>query len=289
MNREWPNREESQKQGTQEQKLQGHNTQMIQKLQGKTNGETQAAIRQMAAGLEPDPHKKNHSLTCIQEAIEAKKIHNVPSSGQLFGIQLQYIPPLFWMIQGGLLLLLLLFLYKFTGQRTELTDYLWWGSVIAAWMGVLSQGLLGKHFSHGMAELEQSCYINLSQMWAIRMILTTGVDIVILTVFSGGIALRTETFVGRIAVYLLTPFVLSNICCLSAVSVLRGSREKYALAVLAVVTALLAVSPSVFPEMYKAAWLWVWFCMLLLETVIFAGQIRRCYNRMVRGEMICWN
>lgn len=249
----------------------------------------QTAIWQQAAGLKPDPHKKNHSLTCIQGAIEAREIHSAPTPGQLLGIQLQYIPLLFWLVQGGLLMSLLLFLYKFTEQGMKLTDYLWWGSIMAAWMGVLSQGLLGKHFSHGMAELEQSCCINLSQMWTIRMILTTGVDIVILTVFSGGIALRTETFVGRIAVYLLTPFVLSNICCLSVISVLRGCRSRYALAVLAVVTALLAVSPSVFPEIYNAAWLWVWFCLLFLETAIFAGQIRRCYDRITRGEMICWN
>lgn len=249
----------------------------------------QAAVWKRAAGLKPDPYKKRNSLICIQDAIEAKKIHSVPSPSRLLGIQLQYISPLFWLIQGGLLLLLLLFLYKFTGQGAELADDLWWSSIMAAWMGVISQGLLGKHFSHGMAELEQSCYINLSQMWTIRMLLTTSVDIAVLTAFSGGIALRTDTFVGRIAVYLLTPFVLSNVCCLSVIGTLRGGRGRYALAVLAVVTALLAVAPSVFPEMYRAVHLWVWLCMLFLETMIFAGQIRLCHDRIVRGEMICWN
>lgn len=246
-------------------------------------------IWEKAAGLKPDPCKKKDSLNYIQDIIEAKKIRNTPSLVELVRIQLQYITPLFWLIQGGSLLLLMLLLYQWSGRSEELTDYLWWSSVAAAWMGVLSNGVLGKHFFHGMAELEQSCYINLSQMWTIRMILTTGVDIGMLTIFSGGIALYTDTFIGRIVVYLLVPFVLSNVCCLSVVSMLRGGRGRYVLAALAVVTAMFAVAPSVLPEIYTAAFLWVWFCMLFLGAVVFAAQIRSCYSRMTRGEMICWN
>lgn len=242
-----------------------------------------------AQELTPDLHKKQAALTYIQAAIEAKKIRNTPSFGELMQIQLQYIPPLFWMLQGGLLFLLILFLHRLPKQGAELADYLWWSSIVAAWMGVLSHGVLGKHFSNRMAELEQSCYINLTQMWTIRMILTTGVDISILTVFSGGVASRTDTFFGRVAVYLLVPFVLSNVSCLLMISVLRGSRGKFVTAVLAVLTALLAVSPSIIPEIYTAAYLWVWFCLLLFGAVIFAGQLRSCYGRMTRGDLICWN
>ena len=250
---------------------------------------TDEKIWQTASELKPDPHRKKESLILIQSCINAKKIRNTPSLSELVWIQLQYITPVFWVCQGGLLLLLILFLYRLRGQRAELTDYLWWSSVAAAWMGVFSNGTLGRHFSNRMAELEQSCYINLSQMWTIRMILTSGVDICILTVFSGGIAARTDTFFGRIAMYLLVPFMLSNICCLLMISALRGSRGKYTLAALAVIMALLAMSPAVFPEAYTTAYLWVWFCLLVLGVAIFVGQIRSCYSRMTRGEMICWN
>ena len=226
-------------------------------------------VWEMAAGLKPDPHKKKESLTLIQSCINTKKIRNTPSPGELLWIQVQYISPVFWACQGGLLSLLILILYRLPGQSRELMDYLWWSSIAAAWMGVLSNGVLGKHFSNRMAELEQSCYINLSQMWTIRMILTTGVDICVLTMFSGGIAARTDIFFGRIAMYLLVPFMLSNICCLLMISALRGGRGKYTLGALAVIMALLAVS--------------------VLGAAVFAGQIRSCYSRMTRGEMICWN
>lgn len=246
-------------------------------------------VWEMASGLKPDSRRKKESLILIQNCIKAKKIRNTPSPGELLWIQIQYISPAFWVCQGGLLLLLNLILYRLPGQKAELTDYLWWSSIAAAWMGVLSNGVLGKHFSSRMAELEQSCYINLSQMWTIRMVLTTGVDICILTVFSGGIAARTDTFFGRVAMYLLVPFMLSNVCCLLMISALRGGRGKYTLGALAVIMALLAMSPSVFPKAYTTAYLWVWFCLLVLGAAVFAGQIRSCYSRMIRGEMICWN
>ncbi|MDE6924742.1 MAG: hypothetical protein K2P59_05700 [Acetatifactor sp.] len=249
----------------------------------------QEKIWETASELKPDPFRKQDSLILIRSGIHEKKIRNTPFPGELLWIQVQYITPVFWVLQGGVLSLLLLLLYRMPGQRAELTDYLWWSSIAAAWMGVLSNGVLGRHFSSRMAELEQSCYINLSQMWTIRMILTTGVDIFTLTMFSGGIAARTDTFFGRIAMYLLVPFMLSNICCLLMISALRNGRGKYTLAALAVITALLAMAPSVFAEVYTTAYLWVWFCLLVLGAVIFAGQIRSCYGRMTKGEMICWN
>lgn len=249
----------------------------------------QEKVWETASELKPDSHRKEVSLILIRSHIHSKKIRNTPSLCRLIWIQVQYIAPVFWALQGGMLILLARLLYRLPQHRTGLTDYLWWSSIAAAWMGVLSNGLLGRHFSNRMAELEQSCYINLSQMWTIRMILATSVDICILTLFSGGIAARTDTFFGRIAMYLLVPFMLSNICCLLLISALRGSREKYTLAALAVITGLLAMSPSFFPEAYTAAYLWVWFCLLVLGAAIFAGQIRSCYSRMTRGEMICWN
>ncbi len=278
---------DGQKTDNQEVDGQKNNSGMAEGHQEK--GEASGKIWKEALDLKPDPPEKQITLLTIRHAIEAKRIRNTPSPGELIQIQLQYITPSFWALQGGLLLLLILLLYRLPGQNAELTDYLWWSSIAAAWMGVLSNGVLGRHFSCRMAELEQSCYMNLSQMWTIRMTLTTGVDIGILTVFSGGIAARTETFFGRIAMYLLVPFLLSNVCCLLMISALRSGRRKYILAALAVITALLAVSPCVATEAYTTAYLWVWFCLLVLGAAVFAGQIRSCYGRMTRGEMICWN
>ena len=242
-----------------------------------------------AAELTPNANRKQEALYFLQDAIREKKLRYTPSFTELMRIQLQYITPLFWIVQGGILLLMILLFYRFSARDAGLEEYIWWSSIAAAWMGVLSHGTYVSHFSHGMTELEQSCYINLSQMWTIRMILCTSADIVILTVFSGGVALDTETPFGRVAVYLLVPFVLSNVCCLLAINILRSGRGRFGQAALAVVMALIAASPSAIPPIYAAAYLWVWFAALILGAVIFIGQIKSCYNKMMRGEMLCWS
>ena len=255
----------------------------------KQREENWQEIWDKAVKLTPDANRKKESLYFLQNAVREKKLRYTPSFAELMRIQLQYITPLFWLVQGGILLFMILLFYRFSARDAGLEEYLWWSSIAAAWMGVLSHGTYVSHFSHGMTELEQSCYINLSQMWTIRMILCTSADIFILTVFSGGVALDTETSFGRVAVYLLVPFVLSNVCCLLAINILRGGRGRFGQAALAVVMALAAVSPSAAPPIYTAAYLWVWFAALILGAVIFIGQVRSCYNKMMRGEMLCWS
>ena len=242
-----------------------------------------------AVDLNPDINRKKESLIALQNAIREKKLRYTPPFAELMRIQLQYITPLFWIVQGGILLFMILFFYRSSARGAGLEEYLWWSSIAAAWMGVLSHGTYVSHFSHGMTELEQSCYINLSQMWTIRMILCTSADIAILTVFSGGVALDTKTPFGRVAVYLLVPFVLSNVCCLLTINIFRGGRGRFGQAALAVVMAIIAASPSAAPPVYTAAYLWVWFAALILGAVVFIGQIRSCYNKMMRGEMLCWS
>lgn len=242
-----------------------------------------------AAELTPDVNRKKESLYFLQDSVREKKLRYTPSLAELMRIQLQYITPLFWLVQGGILLFMILLFYRFSARNAGLTEYLWWSSIAAAWMGVLSHGTYVSHFSHGMTELEQSCYINLSQMWTIRMILCTSADILILTVFSGGVALDTKTPFGRVAVYLLVPFVLSNVCCFLVLNILRGGRGRFAQVALAVIMALIAVSPSAAPPIYTAAYLWVWFAVLIFGAAIFIVQIRSCYNKMIRGEMLCWS
>lgn len=255
----------------------------------KQREESREEIWDKAVKLTPDTDRKKESLYFLQDAVREKKLRYTPSFTELMRIQLQYITPFFWLVQGGILLFMILFFCRLSARGAALEEYLWWSSIAAAWMGVLSHGTFVSHFSHGMTELEQSCYINLSQMWAIRMILCTSADIVIITVFSGGVAADTKTPFGRVAVYLLVPFVLSNVCSLLLLNVLRGIRGRFGQAALAVLMAMIAASPSVAPPIYTAAYLWVWFAALIFGAVVFIGQVRGCYNRMMRGEMLCWS
>lgn len=279
-----------------------HKERMPEKGMSKKNISEKSKLKKMSAdqtvdrilrecGREPAPdaQRKKETFEVLEGAVKRKPICYKPSLFDLFRIQLQYISPMFWVIQGAFLAAVALMLERTNRTDGGLCHYLWWGSLTAAWMGAAVCGELGRHFSRGMAELEQSCYFNLPQMWTMRMILSGSVDIVLLGVCSGGIARSARAPLGQVCVYLLAPFVLSNLCCLWAVTAFRGGRNRYARLIVAFMTALLAVTPSLGPEVYEAEHFGVWVAVLFFGTVLWIKQLRQCYRKIAGGEILCWS
>lgn len=246
-------------------------------------------LRECGREPAPDAQRKKETFEVLEAAAKRKTICYKPSFFELFGIQLQYISPMFWVIQGAFLAAVALLLERTNRAGGGLCHYLWWGSLTAAWMGAAVCGELGRHLSRGMAELEQSCYFNLPQMWTMRMILSGSVDIVLLGVCSVGIARSVRAPLGQVCVYLLAPFVLSNLCCLWAVTVFRGSRSRYGRLIMAFLMALLAVTPSLGPEAYEAEHFGVWVAALFFGTGLWIKQLRQCYRKIAGGEILCWS
>lgn len=242
-----------------------------------------------AGEIVPDSGKKKAALAAISRAIEEKNIGFTPSLWEIFLTELKYISPYFWILQGGMVAVVFALIKRAVENSGGLIECLRWGSIAAALMGVLICGSLGKHFSAGMAEMEQSCFLNLSQVWTMKMILTGSVDILILLLFSGEIARSAQVLYGQICVYLLAPFVLSNVCCMLLIMYVRGSRGRYGQLAIALLSGIIAALPPTVPHAYEIQYLWVWGLWMVSGIGILAWQIRSMYRKFARGEVLCWN
>ena len=283
-----------------------------------SNTDEKAAAERLRAAAEtlvPEKEKRGDALRQIRKNIHEKTMCQTDRTiplGNLFLIQLRHISPSFWIIQGilagslalllknispgfwilqgSLVALLAALLEKTALDGGALPDYLRWISVLAAWMGVLGCCSLGRHFSQGMAELEQSCYFNLPQLWTIKMTLSGAADVLVLALGSGTIAGKTNLPFGQVCLYVMVPFVLSNICCLLFFTALRGSRNRYGQLVLALMTGLLAAAVSSLPmEAYAKGSLWAWAAVFSGGIGIYLCQLRYMYGKIRRGEIVCWN
>ena len=261
-----------------------------------SNTDEKAAAERLRAAAEtlvPEKEKRGDALRQIRKNIHEKTMCQTDRTiplGNLFLIQLRHISPSFWIIQGILAGSLALLLKKISMDDGALPDYLRWISVLAAWMGVLGCCSLGRHFSQGMAELEQSCYFNLPQLWTIKMTLSGAADVLVLALGSGTIAGKTNLPFGQVCLYVMVPFVLSNICCLLFFTALRGSRNRYGQLVLALMTGLLAAAVSSLPmEAYAKGSLWAWAAVFSVGIGIYLCQLRYMYGKIRRGEIVCWN
>ena len=263
---------------------------------GLHTGEKVTAERFRAAAetFVPEREKRGDALKEIRKTIHERPMYQTAQAAiplrNLLLIELRHISASFWIVQGILAGSLVLLLKKVSMNHGALPDYLCWISLLAAWMGVLGCCSLGRHFSRGMAELEQSCYFNLPQLWTMKMTLSGAADILVLALGSGGIAWQTNLPFGQVSLYVLVPFVLSNVCCLLFFTALRGSRNRYGQLVLAFVTGLLAIAVSSLPmEAYTKGSLWAWAAVFSGGTGIYLCQLRYLYGKIRRGEMVCWN
>lgn len=248
------------------------------------------AFWEQARTLTPSKTQRSQSLNTIKTAAAGKTFHRTPSFRELLCTQLQYISPSFWLLQGSFVVLLIVILNQIDLTRRNLTDYLYWISVLAAWMGTAVCSSLDRHFSRRMAELEQSCYLNITQMWTVKMILSGCMDIIMLVFCCGKIALDTALPFGQVCVYVLVPFVLSNLYCLFMLTALRFGRLRYGLPILAfsagVGAVLLTKLPPIF---YTLSFLWIWCILLAAGTILLFCQIKRINKKIWKGEMLCWN
>ena len=252
----------------------------------KTMGIVCGQLRQ----LQPDAAAKRQAMAQMEGLIRRKRIRYTPSWRELALIELQYISRSFWVMQAGVVTILLIWLGRTSALQGALKDYLQWISVAAAWMGVIACGDLGRHFSRGMAELEQSCYFNLPQMWTIRMTLAGTADILVVLLCGFRISENTSVPFVQVCLYILVPFVLSNGCCLLYVTIFRSTRGRYGQLVLFFLTGsvvcVFVMTPS---GLYTEAFLWRWVISLAAGTAFFLLQLRRIYGKIRRGETLCWN
>lgn len=248
------------------------------------------ALWEEAQTLVPSETQRARSLNTIRAAATQKKFHHTLSLGELLHTQLQYISPFFWILQGSFVVLLIMILNKIDLTQHDLTHYLCWISVLAAWMGTAACSSLNRHFSRGMAELEQSCYFNFTQMWIVKMALSGCIDLLILVLGCGKIAMDTALPFGQICVYVLVPFVLSNLYCLFMLTALRFGRVQYGLPVLTFSAGIGAVVLTKLPPVfYTLSFLWVWIILLAAGTALLFWQLKRIYEKLGRGEILCWN
>lgn len=234
-----------------------------------------------------DADRKRETLLLVKREAAKKKIYGrMPFWRGVTG-QLRYLHAESVVGQLICLLLLLAVWPLLESAKRPACDYLALFSVFFAFIGVFMLVEIRRNFSCRLWELEQSCFFNLKQICAARLLLFGGADLVLLTVFILAVGKRAGIGYFRFGIYLIVPFILSQLVYLLAFSCLRNEKEltQYGIAFL---TSLLSAFVTRFPKAYERANLWIW-CVLLLSAALGMGiQIRKMFKRM-EEDGLCWN
>lgn len=246
--------------------------------------------------LEIDEERRKEALAVIGRAAASHRTIYYPSWGEMLIGQLRYISKAAWIGQGGFLAAAILLYALFRNHEDQIRLCLIYGSMVAAGVGMVAVMELSKSAACHMAEIEQSCYFNLGQIWSIRLILLGGGDLCVLAVLIFGLWGRGSYGPLALGLYLLVPFVISNLCYLFFLTVGRtfgrrrlsegagGGSNSWLSMVMALFMCLLAAAPSAFPKAYDRASLWIWALVFLIGTVLLAAEIKVLLARASDGK-----
>lgn len=238
--------------------------------------------------MDIDPERKRKTLDKIAQEARGKKIRYRPGWRGIIKVQLLSVPVSAWLLEASFLLLLPFaegWLRKRTGvSGREAFPVL---SVCTALGAAVFVDELSRHFSCRMAELEQSCYLNLSQLWLMRVCCISGLDVLAVA----ALGLDRAAYYGfdwfSFSVYMLTPFFLTNAALLAFFTLARnGNKIGCSLVALAAAAGLCA---GFFCRwIYETIWLPVWIFLLTVALLLCAAQVKGIGKKM-EEEGLCWN
>lgn len=239
--------------------------------------------------FEIDENRKQESLKVISRAVQEKKVRHYPSFLSCLIEQLRYQTWSFWFFQGSLLVLAFILIRYLNRPAVDEGFPIMVCSVFMVLTGNVCLNGIGRLFSWHMAELEQTLYLNLKQMVGIQMLLAGVMDLLVLSlfvIFCGG---RNESGTAAYLLYMLVPFLWSDILYLHMLTALRGGMRGYRQLSAGLISAVLAVFPAFLEDSYHPEYLTIWGIIAAAGIGILIFEVRRLLGKIEGGEGLCLN
>ncbi len=254
---------------------------------GRSKKEWEMRFLAWAGEMEPDPSRKGKALEKIAQHARDKRIEYRPGWAKLLWIQLCYLPAKVWALQALFLVLLPVLeaqLHKMGLPGWEAFPAL---SVCMALASLVLVQEFARHFSYKTAELEQCCYLGLSQLWLARVCCISGLDVLAVAALGVRSANYYRTGWFALCVYVLTPFFLANALLLAFFSWARGKSRAAQLGILALAVSVFAPL-FLYRQIYEAVWLPVWLLLLAAGVLLCIALVCDIRKKM-EGDSLCWN
>ncbi len=207
-----------------------------------------------------DESKLQKAIAVSKAAFLAGEAEKTVSYAEFLYQQSHYVKKHWWLIQAALLLFVCLLLHKTEGDlhiRRSL-------GVAAPLFVILILPELWKNRSFDAMEVEGTTFYTIRQVYAARLTLFAGIDLLLLTAFFCGATFFTRITLWDLMIQFLLPFNVA--CCICFRSLYGGRNQSEALCILlcSVWCGLWVLVISV-DTLYHAISVPVWVAMLVLS------------------------
>lgn len=233
-----------------------------------------------------DENRKKKSIALLMEEVERAEFTPAVSMKEVFTNQLCYMSKSSFLIQ---LLAAAAGFYLLAVYGDSQLQRVWMQlSSVLPLLVIVSCTEIQKSFLDNMWELECACRYDLRTVISVRMAILSGVNLLILTLFSIMGSHQTQTFFFRTAVYLLVPFLLMNLLFFILLQKRRLSRFGLYTAGLAATLLFLFLSNTELHFLYESGLFAVWLLVLVIAAGFLAAAVYHFINGL-KEDMVLWS
>lgn len=237
-----------------------------------------------------DESRKREGLAEIRQQVMSKRVRFYPSFFQSIWNQMRYQPWSHWVLEGGLLLLCMLFIFYLQGKnRADEHEMLAAASVFFVFAGNIVLSSTARLFSWHMAELEQTLYLNLKQMVCIRMMEAGIMSVLVLGLLLSMVGEESPKGAFMCLVYMLVPFLWSNAFYLHMLGFFRNVASGFRSLVSGLICGMLSCFPLMWEDVYAPEYRQAWYLLAAAGAVLVALEFRRILEKIEGGDSICLN
>ncbi|SHK17359.1 hypothetical protein [Hespellia stercorisuis] len=149
--------------------------------------------------------------------------------------------------------------------------------------------LLDKLFFGEMAELGASCYFSTKQSIVAFLITAESINLVMLLLIMLYVGAYWKIAILQIAVYMLTPSLLSNTVAFAVLSTKTGRRSSYSLFTCGMFLSIGYMGLAAVPNIFGATFIGIWALVCVILAVLLAVEIRCFFRKVEKGELLCMN
>ncbi len=234
-----------------------------------------------------DAARKNFSLSIIRQEIQRKHIRNRPPFAENVLNQLRFQTWQHWAVQGSILLMAVLLVFLLDKNKISGIPSIATCSVFFVFAGNACFSSTVRLFSWHMAELEKTLYLDLKQMVCIQMMEGGIISLAALALLTGFLGEGSENGITAFLLYLLVPFLWSDILYLHMLTHFRSIFSGFRQLASGILCGILALFPAFFEDAYTAEYVPAWGILSAAGLLFLSAEVCMLFQKIETGENIC--
>lgn len=256
---------------------------------GKKDNKPEQIFDAAKTAVKINTEKKKAALEIINEAAYNRKIPVLHSRKQILKNQFLYMDktvPGFQILLYAVMAVSVMCLFKKGFGREEIMIV---SMFLSGIMGMISVMTICRVFFSDMVELGESCYFNIYQTTVLHMVYSGIINLVVLPAEILFVGSKWKTDLLQTGLYILVPFVFAQCCCLKVLLSKAGRRNPYIVCGAGIFAALFYGILARMPRLYQASATGFWGGAFILGALLLGVQIRKLFNEIEKGEILCIN